>query len=389
MVSIVNKELCCGCAVCADRCPKKCITMTADGEGFLYPGVDRDRCVDCGLCNNVCPIENPNEKKDGISAAFAVWNKDEDIRIQSTSGGVFSALADAVIQQGGIVIGAQYVQDHQVGHVVTEDKDFIVKLRQSKYVQSKTNGIYIAAKKAVATGRTVLFCGTPCHTEALIRFINGKPDNLVLCDFICRGVISPLVYQKYLEYLEKQYGAKVQAVHFKNKTFGWHRFSTKVTFENGKEYIQDRYHDSYMLLYLRENVSLRPSCYECRFKGISRCSDITLGDFWGAQEKYGDLDNDCGTSAVLIHTEKGNNLLFNSQDLLEIHKVDAIDIIKGNDCILYPPVCTTDRNKFFNDLTSKSFSFITRKYCGTYAEDLKNLLFKGVKHGNKSTKTGN
>ena len=389
IINRINRELCCGCSVCADQCPEKCINMVNDEEGFQYPHVDRNKCIDCGACNKVCPIENAIAEKNRLLSAYAVWNKDDTIRIQSTSGGVFTALAETVIQQNGIVIGAQYDHNSQVGHAVTEDQDGIVRLRQSKYVQSETKGIYIATKKALATGRTVLFCGTPCQTEALIKFLRGKPGNLILCDFICRGVISPLVYKKYLEYLEKKYGSRIKQVHFKNKTYGWHRFSTKVTFENGKEYIQDRYHDSYMLLYLRENVSLRPSCYQCRFKGINRCSDITLGDFWGAEEKYSDLDNNRGTSAVMVHTKLGKDVLMESQTYLEIHSVDVMDIVKGNNCILHPPICQTDRKKFFDSLEWKGYSYIKKKYCGTHVRGLKQFLLKGVKNVKKSTNTNN
>lgn len=383
MISIIDKERCCGCSVCSDQCPQECINMVSDEEGFKYPRVDQKKCINCGLCNKICPIENPVAEKKGTFVSYAVWNKDDSIRIQSTSGGVFSALAEIVIRQNGIIIGAQYDQDSQVGHVVVEDQKSIPKLRQSKYVQSETCGIYAAAKKAIETGKIVLFCGTPCQTQALVKYLRGKPENLFLCDFICRGIISPLVYNNYLQYLEKKYGAKVKHVHFKDKTFGWHRFSTKVIFENGKEYIQDRYHDSYMLLYLRENVSLRPSCYQCQFKGIERCSDITLGDFWGAQDKYGGFDNDRGTSAVMVHTKQGENLLLSAQTLLEVHAVDVLDIVKGNDCILHSPICTTDRAKFFGSIESRGYAYVKKKYCGTLATDIKQALVRGVKNVKK------
>ncbi len=389
MINIINKEFCCGCAVCTDQCPKKCISMISDEEGFKYPHVDQNKCINCGLCNKVCPIENKVEEKGGLLYAYAAWNKDDVVRTQSTSGGVFTALAETIVQRNGIVIGAQYNQNNRVSHAVAEDQGGISKLRQSKYVQSDTNGIYAVTKKALATGRPVLFCGTPCHTEGLVKYLRGKPSNLILCDFICRGIISPLVYEKYLEYLELKYGSKIKLVHFKNKTYGWHRFSTKIIFENGNEYIQDRYHDSYMILYLRENVSLRPSCYQCQFKGINRCSDITLGDFWGAKEKYSDLDNDRGTSAVLVHTKLGNEIFLKAKRYLEIHAVDVIDIVKGNECILRSPVCQIDRKKFFNYLESKGYLYVKNKYCGTHVRDLKQLLLKGVKYVKKSTDISN
>lgn len=383
MINIINKEKCCGCSACADICPQKCITMECDNEGFKYPHVNTEECINCGACNNVCPIESPLCERNSIVSAYAGWNKNDEIRLHSTSGGVFSALAETIIQQNGIVIGAQYDQGNMVVHSVQNSQTGVSKLRQSKYVQSDTNGIFNATKDALATGKMVLFCGTPCQTEALVKFLKKKPDNLIICDFICRGVISPLVYQSYIEYLENKYGAKATIVHFKNKTYGWHRFSTKITFENGKEYIQDRYHDSYMLLYLRENISLRPSCYECRFKGIERCSDLTVGDFWGLQGKYSDYDNDHGTSAIFVNTELGREFLLASSNLLSVHSVNPIDIIKGNDCVLHSPACQGDRKKFFDLLKTQGYSTVKRKYCSTLFTDTVQRLLKGVKHAKK------
>lgn len=383
MINIINKELCCGCSACVDRCPKKCISMVSDNEGFKYPHVNTDECIDCGACNSVCPIETPLREKNSIISAYAGWNANDEIRVHSTSGGVFTALAETIIQHHGIVIAAQYDQNNMVVHSVQEHQEGVSKLRQSKYVQSDTSGIFNATKSALSTGNMVLFCGTPCQTEALVKFLKKKPDNLIICDFICRGVISPLVYQSYIEYLEKKYKSKAKIVHFKNKTYGWHRFSTKITFENGKEYIQDRYHDSYMLLYLRENISLRPSCYECKFKGVERCSDLTVGDFWGLQEKYSDLDNDRGTSAIFINTELGKDILLKSSSKLNIHSVSPVDIIKGNDCVLHSPLCYRDRKKFYELLKSSGYSRVKRTYCSTLFTDIIQWLLKEVKYVKK------
>ena len=376
MIDIKNKELCCGCGVCYDICPVKCISMVDDGEGFKYPKIDKNMCIKCGACNNVCPIESGKTVNKEAINAYAVWNKDEEIRLDSTSGGVFTALAETVISQGGIVIGAQYNESRLVNHISIDTKEEIGRLRQSKYVQSDTNGIYKIVKQKLSSNKPILFCGTPCQTEALVRYLKGKPENLILCDFICRGISSPKVYSDYLSYLEERYKAKIKKVQFKNKRYGWHRFSTKISFQNGKEYIKDRYHDSYMLLYLRENITIRPSCYKCRFKGVDRCSDITLGDFWGVDEKHLDYDNDKGTSAVIVNTDIGQKLLSSSENQLEIHPVELADIIKGNPCIMNSPVCERDRDKFYEQLQLKGYSYIVKKYCSTFFDDMK----KGIRN---------
>ena len=208
MIDIKNKELCCGCGVCYDICPVKCISMVDDGEGFKYPKIDKNMCIECGACNNVCPIESGKITNKEALNAYAAWNKDEEIRLDSTSGGVFTALAETVISQGGIVIGAQYNESRLVNHISIDTKGEIGRLRQSKYVQSDTNGIYKIVKKKLNLNKPILFCGTPCQTEALLRYLKGKPENLILCDFICRGIISPKVYNNYLSYLEGRYKAK-------------------------------------------------------------------------------------------------------------------------------------------------------------------------------------
>lgn len=382
MINIKHKELCCGCGACSNICPINCISMVEDEEGFKYPKIDKNICINCGTCNSVCPIESGKSINEVATKAYAVWNTNQGIREDSTSGGAFTAFAEVVISQGGIVIGAQYNEDKLVNHILIDTKDEIKRLRQSKYVQSDTNGIYKMLKQKSSLNKPILFCGTPCQTEALVRYLKGKPENLILCDFICRGIISPKVYSSYIKYLEGKYKAKIEKIQFKNKTYGWHRFSTKISFQNGKEYIKDRYHDSYMLLYLRENITIRPSCYNCKFKGVERCSDITLGDFWGVDEKYLHYNNDQGTSAVIVNTDVGQQLLFYASNQLEIHPVELTDIIKGNPCIMSSPICKKDRDKFYKQLQQKGYPYIVRKYCGTFFDDTRKIvrnMLRGVK----------
>lgn len=375
MLDIAKTSRCCGCCACADICPVNCIKMVQDMEGFDYPAINQEACVRCGLCEAVCPILNKSEMASGRQAAYACWHRDVTIRLNSTSGGAFSALANTILRHGGYVIAARYTDDFTVKHIQIKKAEKISTLRQSKYVQSHMTGAFSEVKNALSTGADVLFCGTPCHNAALLNFLGERRSNLTLCDFICRGVISERVYTKYLNYLSEKYRSPVTRVHFKNKQYGWNRFSTCISFENGKQFIADRYHDPYMLLYLRENLSLRPSCYACQFKGIERHSDITLGDFWGVSNFHKDYDNDQGTSAVIVHTEKGDRLIEEAATEMEVHEAEIAEIIPGNACIMESPACPRERSKFFAQLEEVSFGEIVNRYCGPHhIEDLKRFV---------------
>lgn len=359
----LEKKDCCGCQVCMNICPKQCISMQPDDEGFLYPCVDHETCIECGLCEKRCPAVNRAETANEFEQkVFACWNLDPDTRINSTSGGIISALSEKVIEAGGYVVGAYYKDDFTVAHMIGSNSDDINLLRQSKYLQSDTGMIYQAVKNALKTGKTVLFCGTPCHNAALRNYLIKIPDNLIQCDFICRGVISPKVFTCFLEYLEKKYHGKVTKVQFKNKDFGWNRFSTKIRFDNGAEYIKDRYHDPYMVSYLRYSVSLRPSCYECKYKGSERFADITVGDFWGIGALNPELDENKGTSLVIINSQKGRDAFDSIGDTVFYEERAMADIPGGNMCFTKSPKPGKFRELFFKDLGKKSFGSIYKRY---------------------------
>lgn len=363
MILDIKKQDCCGCSLCMNACPKGCISMEEDTERFKYPKIDESKCVKCHACERICPALNkPQPINDIQQTVYAAWNKDPDTRIISTSGGIVSAISERIINEGGCVVGAYYKENFTVAHMIGCKLSDIDLLRQSKYMQSDMGMIYKEVKKILESGRKVLFCGTPCHNAALRKFIKGNPENLYQVDFICRGVISPGVFTEYLKYLEKKYKGKTVKVHFKNKDYGWNRFSTKISFDNGKVYIQDRYHDPYMTSYLRYSVSLRPSCYECRFKGTERFSDITVGDFWGISKKDPSLDEDKGTSLVMINTMKGKKLFDSLNDSIVVTECSIDDVPDGNMCLSRSPKKGEFRELFFKDLGKKSFGFIFKRY---------------------------
>lgn len=361
---MVSREIvpnCTGCAACQNACGVDAITLVADHEGFVYPHVDRDKCVNCGKCAKSCPSLHSEPKAGYVQPeVYAAWNRDTEVRVLSTSGGVFSALAQAVIARGGYVAGAFYNEDFRICHGVISSMDQIPRLRQSKYAQSWVGDTYKTVKKLLQNEKTVLFCGTPCQSAGLQQFLGKEYENLYCCDFICRGVISPKVYEKFLQDMSLDQNTQLQKVHFKNKDFGWNRFSTKLTFQNGDIYHKDRNEDYYMRGYLRYNLYLRPSCHHCQYKTLPRISDMSLGDFWGIGNFDPTLDNDKGTSVVLVNSEKGRSLLAMAQDSLELHKRCIEEVAAGNSCLLNVARPGKYRDLFFKKMDSFRFDELIR-----------------------------
>ena len=359
---VIKKNECCGCYACFNVCPAKCIEMKKDEEGFVYPKVDYDKCIHCEMCVKVCPAlgERKYEKtalKD--PEVYASYTKDNEIRLDSTSGGIFTEVAKTFIKNNGIVYGAIYDENHKIVHYRGETNEDIDKIRQSKYAQSDIGGNYINAKKDLIAGKKVLFVGTPCHIAALKRFLIKDYDNLYTMDFLCRGVNSPEAYKNYLESMKKKYNSNIKKVIFKNKTHGWHRFSTKLIFENGKEYVQDRYHDSYMRGYLEGCMFMRPSCHECKYKDLPRYADVTVGDFWGIEKVRPELDQDKGTSIYMINTPKGFEMFEEIKENLIFSKMKLEDIYLGNKALTVITTLTNKqkkmREKFFERYQKENF----------------------------------
>lgn len=353
-------EDCTGCSACSNICPVDAVAMKPDSEGFLRPIIDKEKCVGCGKCASICPVlpQNIIDVPQNDPQCYAAWSKDENIRYQSTSGGVFTHLAQAILDMGGAVVGARYRSDNLVEHALIRSVGEIEQLRQSKYVQSEIGTVFREIKGELASGKPVLFAGTPCQCAGLRAYLEKDYENLILCDFICRGVNSPLVYTAYLRELEEKYGSKVKRVWFKNKTFGWNNFATKIIFENGEEYIANRETDPFMLGYIKSKTTLymRPSCYRCQFKGVSRPVDITLGDFWGVERVLPDVDTKNGVSAVMVHSEKGNSLLNSCMQDVNYNQVNMGDISQYNRCTIGNAVIGGDRQLFFRAIKSYSFS---------------------------------
>lgn len=364
MITIKSNVDCCGCNACGDVCTHDAITFKTDGEGFWYPDVDKAKCVDCGLCEKVCPIINKAKQKGfSVPKVFAAYNKDEAVRLDSTSGGLHSALANIMYDEGAYISGAVYNDNHAVSHVVSPDKKLLSEIRSSKYLQSSMLGQYKKIRTLLRKNEKVFYCGTPCQVHALYNFLGKDYPGLTTCDFICRGVNSPKVFLKYMDMLEKRYGSKAIGIKFKNKKWGWHNFSMRVDFENGEQYCEDRWHDLFFIGYLQCGNFSRPSCYECQFKGFPQKSDITLADFWGIEKIDLSMDQDRGTSLVMVNSDKGMELFNAAKNQLVWKEFTMEDARKGNpamDSSLKP--AAGNRNAFFKALDEMPFDKVAAKF---------------------------
>ncbi|MBQ2112136.1 MAG: Coenzyme F420 hydrogenase/dehydrogenase, beta subunit C-terminal domain, partial [Bacteroidales bacterium] len=304
MIRIQDKKDCCGCTACVQICPKTCIRMVPDEEGFLYPSVEETVCIGCGLCEKVCPVMNRGEERIPVRT-LAVKNKNEEIRFKSSSGGAFSALATRILDAGGVVFGAKFDEEWTVVHDYIESVDALYLFQGSKYVQSNIGNTFSLAETFLESGRKVLFSGTPCQIAGLKRFLRKDYDNLVTADVICHGVPSPMVWRDYLKDLitgNKLKGVSslndITGVSFRSKMTGWRKFSIVVT-GNDKFRMAETIDKNIFMQGFLNNLYLRPSCYDCPSRKGRSGSDLSLGDFWGVDERYPDFVDDMGVGVIL------------------------------------------------------------------------------------------
>ena len=363
LITVTEKSKCSGCHACYNACPKGCIQMIADEEGFWYPQVDKSTCVNCEICEKVCPVIHKfiSDNSRGTRALAAI-NSDTETRLISSSGGIFTLLAEWILKKKGVVFGATFSDDFQtVNHIYIDDVNNITKLQGSKYVQSKIGTAYEDVKSFLDMGRMVLFTGTPCQIGGLYSYLRKNYPNLFTQDIICHGVPSPLVWKKYLEERERKAKSRTTKVFFRNKKYGWKAYSVFLEFTNKKVYIKGLSEDSFMRAFL-SNACLRPSCYNCSFKSVKRQSDLTLADFWGVQSVSPELDDDKGTSIVIIHSKKGEELFSGIRNQIICTDTNLELIKKYNSSIVESAKINPNRRAFMDELQVKSFDKTVDKY---------------------------
>ena len=318
MILVIEKKNCCGCSACASICPKQCIKMTEDNEGFLYPTVNNAVCIKCGLCDKVCNELYPYAKRIPKRVLAAI-NKNIDVRLRSSSGGVFYILAESTIKMGGIVFGARFDANWQVFISYAEDMEGVEAFMGSKYVQARIGNAYKDVKRFLLEGRKVLFSGTPCQVAGLHKFLRKSYDNLLTIDFVCHGTPSPKVWKLYLENVLKEI-KNIDRIEFRNKNNGWRKFNFNLVYSKKNKSISllsPASQNHYMKAFLHD-IILRPSCYDCKVKECRSQSDITIADFWGIEKVFPNRDDDKGTSMIFINTDAGaKSLDFTQIEYLE------------------------------------------------------------------------
>ena len=391
MISFTDKSQCCGCNACVQICPKQCVQMQEDNEGFLYPVVNESICTDCGLCEKVCPVINQDEPRKPLKV-YAAKNKDEEIRKQSSSGGIFTPLAEAVIREGGVVFGAKFDKDWNVIHAWTDTIEGIADFRGSKYVQSTIGDTYREAREFLKQGRKVLFSGTPCQIAGLRKFLRKEYGNLLAVDVVCHGVPSPLVWRKYLEETREKLRAKRDAgkntvssslmdlpvitdISFRDKTHGWKKFGFRLRYAASKAaensvFASANDTESTLLQPFPENVFikgflsnfyLRPSCYACSARTGKSGSDITIADFWGVQNFYPEFDDDRGVGLVLVNSDKGRKAY---EQVNAIHLETTYEqALNQNPCIEYSVSMTKHVKTFWDNFSLKGMDAVEDIIC--------------------------
>lgn len=359
MITINDKKSCCGCHSCYNMCPKNAIDMIEDEKGFKYPIIKKEKCINCGLCEKVCPILN-KIKNNTEPEVWAMYNNNLDERIKSSSGGIFTLLAKEILNKNGVVFGAMYDDNFNVYHsYITNQKD-IYKLQGSKYVQSDINNSYKLAKTFLEEGRYVLFTGTSCQIEGLNNYLIKEYDRLYTQDIICHGVPSPKVWRKYLDFQKENNKESIQGISFRNKDNGWSLFNTKIIFDT-KIYSSEHGKDLYMKSFLK-NTCLRDSCYSCKFKNKYRNSDITLADFWGANNVCPEMNDDKGLSLVLVNSKKGEELFNLIKDKCTYKKEKLDTVIKYNSAYDKSAIIDKKSDEFFNNIDKVEFDELVKKY---------------------------
>lgn len=361
---ICAKDLCTGCGACYNICPVQCIEMKVDEEGFNYPIIEIEKCIDCRKCRDVCPMINSAKfYYETEPTVYACWNKDAYTRYNSSSGGVFTVLADNIIDDGGVVFGAAYDDFMTVRHIAIDNKNDVRKLQGSKYVQSDISRTYLDIKTILSGGKKVLFSGTPCQIAGLKNFIGYTDENLITCDILCKGVPSPGLFNKYINFMNIKSKKNINHINFREKKYGWGIAVTQFETKDGTKKYAKKVDDSFMYSFSTA-ISIRTSCKNCQYTKTYRVGDITLGDFWGiGQNKEFKPITKNGISFVKINSKKGSKIFDIISTNIEFEKRTLDEALKGQGSALSKPiVLNKKREAFFRDYTHLNYEELSKKY---------------------------
>lgn len=357
-----SKYDCCGCSACYVVCPVNAISMIADDEGFKYPRIDQAVCVNCKKCEVICPLRSMNNNSNP-KHIFAAKNKDESVRKKSTSGGIFSLLADYVELQNGVIYGAGFDEKYRVKHMRAESVAEWKKFCGSKYVQSDVNDTFLLVRKDLNNGKTVLFSGTPCQIDGLKKYLKSMTvsyDNLITCDIVCHGTPSPKVWEDYLKYLTRRTNRRIGFVSFRDKEeYGWHNSTLTIKDKKNQVILLETKKNNFFFQLFSNHEILRPSCHKCKYASFYRPGDITLGDFWGIEKNFAQFDDDKGVSLVMVNSEKGVEIWKQIQNGSEYFKVLKEQCVQPN--LSAPSKESTSRENFWRWYNKYGFKRIGQR----------------------------
>lgn len=371
-----DKSECCGCSACAAVCPHNAIAMKADTNGFLYPEINGDLCVECGLCQKVCAFKNGYQALDYQKKVYAAKNKSSAARQGSSSGGAFPLIAEKFIEDGGVVFGAAFDSELKLRHIAAHTKQELVPIYKSKYLQSDLGDTFKEIKELLDSGKPCLFSGTGCQVQGLREFLRKDYHNLFTVDIVCHGVASPKIFEDYKKMMSERFSSKIKSIDFRAKKIYGQTQDMQVVFENSKSYCEFPDIDVYKILY-SNNLSIRSSCFECKFANTDRTGDITLGDFW-ASRSIGGFDDKKGVSLVMINSEKGEKLF--SQINSELSEVE-VELEKALQPNLKAPTKKPDAYERFQcEYADKGFEYVCKKYAR------RSLKYKAVRRAKTAVK---
>lgn len=373
----LDYKKCCGCNACIATCPVNAIVQQKDELGFSYPIVDEEKCIQCGKCIKACQMDAIVYPETYEYEYYAGQSKDEEILKVSSSGGIFDALARQILSCGGTVYGAGFDEAWNVVHSRATNLQELTAFYGSKYVQSDNVKVYENLAEDLKEGRTVLFSGTPCQCQGVKKYVNTmkvNEDKLYLVDFVCHGVASPEIWQKYIQLLQKERGT-IKYYNFRNKDSGWKKYRTSILNDKGEEISDNKY--KYFDLY-SSLLSTRSSCFNCDFTTYNRASDITLGDFWNIDKLENNLNLEAGVSQILINSSKGKCLFEEIKESIEYLQCTQKDCWQPH--LEYPVEQPRGRDKFISFYRNNEFDKVMAKYGrGTFVGKCKKVMMPIVK----------